>query len=70
MLSLTNRMEKRDDGLSVAEAVGRLGLTFHSLSNAIDLLPLAVRAYRPADRIISELVGEFDRYGVEPLRIR
>jgi orotate phosphoribosyltransferase len=70
VVSLTNRMEKRDDGLSVEEAVAKAGVDFYSLSTAIDLLPIAVKEFTPADEIVSELQGEFDRYGVKPIRLR
>lgn len=38
-VGLTNRMEKRDDGKSVAEAIAERGVKYYSLSDATELLP-------------------------------
>ncbi|MFA6399932.1 MAG: hypothetical protein WCW44_06240, partial [archaeon] len=39
VISLTNRMEKRDDGLSVKEAIEKKGATFYMMSSALEMLP-------------------------------
>ena len=73
VIGLTNRLEKRDDGRSVAEAVGQYkingkSLPYFALSNLPALLP-AVFAKQNSSPIIQERVKEyFDRYGVNPLR--
>lgn len=38
-VGLTNRLEKRDDGTGVAHAVGALGVEYHDMSTACELLP-------------------------------
>lgn len=74
-LGLTNRMERRDDGHSVAEAVAQRtsagrSVPYFQLSNAIDLLPLACTKYKPNSRIVTEIEQEFERFGVEKLKLR
>ena len=67
VISLTNRMEKRDDGLSVAEVVAKENVVFYSMSSALDILPLAIQRYTPSSHIVSALEEEFKKYGVTPL---
>lgn len=60
---LTNRMEKRDDGLSVAEAVAAKEckgqrLRYFHLSSAVDLLPQAVRQLKPGAEVLQGLRAE------------
>ncbi len=69
-VGLTNRMEKRDDGKSVAEAIADLGVPYHALSNATDFLPEAYERLKPGDTIAKAIEEEFDRYGVTPIRMR
>ena len=69
LISLTNRMEKRDDGTSVKEAVEKAGVRFYSMSTALDLLPRVYRKARPADEIGHALEKEFQVYGLAPLRL-
>lgn len=70
-ISLTNRMEKRDDGKSVEEAVLEKGVMyFYSMSNALDLLPKAYRKLKPSDEVARAIEKEFEKYGVERLVLR
>lgn len=68
-VGLTNRMEKRDDGRSVEEAVNERGVPYFALSVATDFLPEAVTAFRPTAEIVSSIVGEFEKYGVKKLEL-
>ncbi len=61
---LTNRMELRDDGLSVREAVEAKGVPYYAMSDALSLLPIAYR------RLGDAIEEEFERYGVEKLKLR
>jgi len=67
VLSLTNRMEKRDDGSSVEEAVRAAGYEFHCMSSALDLLPRAFEKLAPGDEVGRAIGKEFAEYGVKPL---
>lgn len=68
-VGLTNRMELRDDGLSVADAIAKRGVRYLSLSDATDFLPEAYRALSPGEAIGKSIEAEFSEYGVQPLRI-
>ena len=69
LISLTNRMEKRDDGSSVKDAVSKMGVAFYSMSSAIELLPRIYAEARPAKEIGRALEKEFESYGLEPLKL-
>ncbi len=69
LVSLTNRMEKRDDGDSVAEATDKLGVTFYSMSSAVELLPLVYQKLGPGQDIARAIQTEFDQYGLQPLTL-
>jgi orotate phosphoribosyltransferase len=69
LLSLTNRMETRDDGRSVREAVSEQGVAFLNMSTALDILPEAFRRLQPGVDIARAIEAEFRQYGVEPLRL-
>lgn len=69
LISLTNRMEKRDDGSSVKDAVAKMGVAFYSMSSAIDLLPRIYAEAKPSDEIGRALEKEFDSYGLAPLKL-
>jgi orotate phosphoribosyltransferase len=69
MISLTNRMEKRDDGLSVKQAVEELGIAFLNMSTALDILPLVYRTLSPGEQIARAIEDEYTQYGVEPIKL-
>lgn len=69
VISLTNRMEKRDDGLSVKEAVDKEGFKFYNMSSSLDLLPLIYKKLKPAEEVGRAIEAEFGEYGVEPLKL-
>lgn len=50
-VGLTNRLEKRDDGTGVADAVGTLGVEYHDMSTACELLPSVSAKLKPSDEI-------------------
>jgi len=69
LVSLTNRMEKRDDGRSVEEAVTSIGVAFYSMSSAINLLPRIFARVQPGKAIAGAIEAEFEKYGVMPLNL-
>lgn len=69
VISLTNRMEKRDDGMSVKEAVEKEGFKFYNMSSSLDLLPLMYKKLQPGEEVKKEIEKEFGEYGVEPLKL-
>jgi orotate phosphoribosyltransferase len=70
VMSLTNRMEKRDDGLSVEEAVRKKGFSFFSMSSSLDLLPIMYQILQPGEHIADAIEQEFREYGVYELKLR
>lgn len=69
VISLTNRMEKRDDGLSVEEAVRNKGFSFYSMSSSLELLPVMYKILRPGEHIADAIEQEFREYGVRELKL-
>ena len=70
VISLTNRMEKRDDGTSVKEAIEGKGFKFYNMSTSLELLPIMYNRLNPGEKIAEEIEKEFAEYGVKPLRLR
>ena len=68
-IGLTNRMELRDDGKSVKEAVEEKGVPYLQMSNALELLPLAYERLKPREEIAKKVEEEFEKYGVEKLKL-
>jgi orotate phosphoribosyltransferase len=69
MISLTNRMELRDDGLSVSQAVANLGVAFHHLSSALDVLPAVYRDKKPSEEVGRAIGAEYEKYGIESIKL-
>lgn len=70
VISLTNRMEKRDDGLSVKKSVENKGFSFHSMSSSLELLPIMYKLLQPGEHIADAIEREFGEYGVQELKLR
>jgi len=70
VLSLTNRMELRDDKQSVKQAVEAKGTPYYALSDALQLLPEVYRRLNPGEEIAKAIEKEFEEFGVEKLKLR
>jgi hypothetical protein len=73
-IGLTNRMERRDDGLSVAEAVAQRSsqnksVPYFQLSSALDLLPLICNKLNASAEIRRFIEAEFEDHGLEKLNL-
>lgn len=68
-IGLTNRCERRDDRLSVAEAVNQKNIPYFELSRGPELLKAAYRQLNPGEAIGRAVEAEFTKYGVEPLQL-
>jgi len=64
-LGLTNRMQKNEAGLTVSQALSQMGVNYHALSTALDLLPMAVAESKPDSSVLESIVAEFARDDVE-----
>lgn len=72
-LGLTNRMELRDDRLSVEQAVAtkiskNIPVKYFYMSSALELLPKAVEKFKPSKSIIQSIETEFNDFGISPIR--
>lgn len=69
-VGLTNRMQRRDDGQRVEDAVAAIGVTYHAMSDARDVLLPALERSRHDGDLARAIEKEFREYGVEPLEVR
>lgn len=70
VITLSNRMEKRDDKKSVKQAIEELGVKFFSMSSALDILPLMYKKSKPSEKTTRAVESEFEEYGVEQIKLR
>ena len=68
-VSLINRMELGYDGHSIKEAIETKRIPYLSMSNALELLPKAYKLLNPGENIAKAIEEEFERYGVEKLKL-
>ncbi len=68
-IGLTNRMELRDDGKSVKEAVEAKGVAYLQMSNALELLPLVYEKLKPGEETAKKVEEEFQKCGVKELKL-
>lgn len=69
VISLTNRMEIRDDGLTAKEAIEQKGIEYHAMSNSLELIPVVYKELNPADHIARAIEKEFEEHGIAPLKL-
>ena len=62
------RMETRDDGKSVEQAVNALDVPYLAMGSSLDLLPQARRVANPPDSVWRDVEIYFDKYGIEPIK--
>ena len=68
-VSLTNRMELRDDRQSVKQAVESKGVSYYNLSNALQLLPEVYKKLQPGEGIGRAIESEFKEHGIEQINL-
>jgi len=68
-IGLTNRLEKRDDGTSVADAVGDLGVEYHDMSTACELLPRVSLQAKPTDEIKKAVEKECEENSLNEVKL-
>ncbi|MEM1536159.1 MAG: hypothetical protein QXQ82_03190 [Candidatus Pacearchaeota archaeon] len=57
------------DGKSVREIVSSKNVEYFALSNALELLPKAYNKLKPDKRIAKAIEKEFEKYGVEKIKL-
>lgn len=62
-VTLTNRNEVMDDGRHVSEVLAEKGVPYFNLSQGLELLPLAVKKFKPSQPIKQSIIDEFKQYG-------
>ena len=70
-ITLLNRMERRDDGMSVQQALEQLhgGLGLFSMSVAHHILPRAYERLKPERWIADAIEQEFEHSGMAPIKL-
>ncbi|HLG18251.1 MAG TPA: hypothetical protein VI895_00365 [Bdellovibrionota bacterium] len=71
-VGLTNRMELRDDGASVEQAIAKKSngrIPYFAMSDALALLPMAIQKTKPPRTVVDSIFDEFARFGVRPLQV-
>ena len=68
-IGLTDRMEKRDDGKTVEQAVKEFGVKYISMSDATDLLPMAYKKDNPGDEVGKQVEEYFKKYGTKEVHL-
>lgn len=68
-ISLTDRMERREDGKSVAEAIKAREVPYFAMSEAPTLLKLEYAVRPPSDATARAVEEEFALYGIKPVRL-
>ena len=68
-IGLTSRMERRDDGKTVADAILAMGVKCHALCTAADFLPAAFKRLAPGEKIARAIEEEFARYGERTIKL-
>jgi len=68
VIGIVNRMEKRDDGKSVEQAIAAKGIPYFYLSNSLRLLPVVARDKKIDKDILNKVEQGFEQYGVEVLK--
>lgn len=63
VVSLTNRLMRREDGKSAAEAVAELNAPFYSMSTAAELLPRVADKIQPGAKVRDYINREFKESG-------
>lgn len=66
---LTNRMELRDDYMSVEEVIEQKYIPYCSLSDAFRLLPQVCKESNPKQDIVRSIEEEFKKYGIKELKL-
>ena len=61
-------MEKRDDGKSVSEVVNELNVPYFNMGDSTELIPLAIEANNPGEKVLEEVNKYFEQYGIKQLK--
>lgn len=68
-ISLFNRMEVRDDQLSVEGKLNQMGVAYHAISDAYQMLPLVAKHDNVPENQLSKTEEYFQQYGIKPIHL-
>lgn len=69
VVALVNRSERRDDGKSVADCVAEKGSKYYSMSDAAQLIPMAISKYRPGNGFLAKFQENFNEFAITPIKV-
>lgn len=69
VVGIVDRLEKRKDGLSVAEKLSQLGVNYYSMTDVKTLLPLACEKLKPSEDLVKKINKYYKKYGSTEINI-
>jgi orotate phosphoribosyltransferase len=69
VVALVNRMEVRDDGKTVAGCVQEKGSVYHAMTDANQVIPLAVARKRPDAAFLSKFQEKYNEVAIEKIDV-
>jgi len=69
VIAIGNRLERRDDGKTVEEAIAEKGLKYEWMTDATTLLPKAYEMLKPGPKIGKRVENYFKEYGAIEIKL-
>ncbi|MFH1762378.1 MAG: phosphoribosyltransferase family protein [bacterium] len=69
VITLFDRMQKRDDGKTVKDAVNKKGYDFFALADAFNFLPFFIKKTKPPQELIDKINQELKQSTVRPIKL-
>lgn len=69
VVSIVDRMELRDDGKSVAQCVGDKGCRYFSLTDADQVIPLAIARYQPDRDFLRKFQQKYNEFAIKRIEL-
>jgi orotate phosphoribosyltransferase len=69
VVALVNRMEIRDDGKTVAQCVEEKGSKYFSMSDADQLIPLAIEKYKPGGDFLQNFQEKYNEFAIKKINV-
>ena len=69
VVALANRMEIRDDGKSVAESVEAKGTKYFSMSDADQLIPMAIEKENPDKEFLKNFQEKYNEFAIKKINV-
>jgi orotate phosphoribosyltransferase len=70
VITLTDRMQVNEKGVSVKKMFENKGITYGCLSDALTLLPRLYNKLNPGEEVGRKLEEEYKQYGVKEIRVK